>query len=152
MVSVCVHPTHCWVGTPEQSMINVISTCTERAPIRTGKVKARGMALCVQCIRSIFHEVYLLFKGNLWIFPEGVADCLVCKLRGRVVGLIVRVVCGWGGIVKLLPSLVVVARGVSRAKLVFLVHVSFKFVTQVGEVVYWERVGAVPDIIMCGNL
>jgi len=57
----------------------------------------------------------LLFKGNLWIFPKGVADFLVCKLRGRVVGFIVCAVGGWCGIVKLLPSLVVVARGVSAA-------------------------------------
>ena len=96
-------------------MINIIGISTEWASIRAGEIKARGMVLCVQCIRSIFHEIYLLFKGNLWIFPEGVADCLVCKLRGRVVGLIVCVVCGWCGIIKLLPSLVVVSRGVSAA-------------------------------------
>ena len=115
MVSVGVHPTHCWVGTPKQYMINVICICTEWAPIRTGKVELRGMALCVQCIRSIFHEIYLLFKGNIWIFPEVVANFLVFKLRDWVVSFIVCVVGGWCGIVKLLPSLVVVARGVSAA-------------------------------------
>ena len=83
-------------------MTNVICICTEWALIRTGKV--RGMALCVQCIRSIFHEIFLLFKGNLWIFPEGVADFLVCKLRDWVVSFIVCVVGGCCGIIKLSGS------------------------------------------------
>ena len=78
-------------------------------------VKVRGMALCVQCIRSVFHKIYLFFKGNIWIFPEGVADFLVYKLRDWVVSFIVCVVGGWCGIIELLPSLVVVARGVSVA-------------------------------------
>ena len=80
MVSVGVHPTNCWVGTPKQSVVNVVCVCTEWASIRTGKVEVEGMALCVQCIRAILHKIYLLFKCNLWIFPEGVADLLVCKL------------------------------------------------------------------------
>eukprot|EP00983_Pelagomonas_calceolata_P132998 1161923-Pelagomonas_calceolata.AAC.6 len=70
--------------------------------------------------------------------PQGVADILVSKSRDWVVCFSVCGVGGWYGIVKFLPSLVVearVARDVSRSKLVFLVHMCFKFVTQVGEVV-----------------
>ena len=92
-----------------------------------------------------------MFKGNLWILPEGVADFLVCKLRDWVVSFIVCVVGGWCGIVQLLPSLVVVDRGVSRAKFVFLVHVCLKFVAQIGEIVYRESLGAVHAITLCGR-
>ena len=101
-------------------MINVICICTEWAPIRTGKVKVRGMALCVQCIRSIFHEICLLFKGNPRIFPEGVADFLVCKLRDWVVSFIVCIGGEWRGIVKLVLSLVVVAKVSAQPSLCFL--------------------------------
>eukprot|EP00983_Pelagomonas_calceolata_P053671 1143390-Pelagomonas_calceolata.AAC.2 len=73
--------------------------------------------------------------SNLWILPEGVADLLVSKSRGWVMCFSVCSGGGWCGIVKFLPSLVVVARDVSRAKLVFLVHMSFKFAVQAGEVV-----------------
>ena len=58
---------------------------------------------------------------------------------------------GWCGIVKLLRSLVVVARGVSRANFTFLVHVCLKFVVQVGQVLCRESVGSVHANILCGR-
>eukprot|EP00983_Pelagomonas_calceolata_P003213 104780-Pelagomonas_calceolata.AAC.1 len=74
-----------------------------------------------------------VYSSNHWILPGGVADLLVSKLRDGVVCFSVCSGGGWYGIIKFLPSVVVVARDVSRAKLVFLVHKCF--VVQVFEVV-----------------
>eukprot|EP00983_Pelagomonas_calceolata_P025355 795238-Pelagomonas_calceolata.AAC.1 len=38
MASVGVHPTHRWVGTPEQNVMNVVHVITEWASFRTRKV------------------------------------------------------------------------------------------------------------------
>eukprot|EP00983_Pelagomonas_calceolata_P066146 1148882-Pelagomonas_calceolata.AAC.2 len=74
-------------------------------------------------------------EGDLWVIPEGVVDFFVGKLRGWVA----RFRNGSGimgnrlhGIVELLPAIVIVARGISRAELVLVVHVCFELVRQVG--------------------
>eukprot|EP00983_Pelagomonas_calceolata_P026416 829583-Pelagomonas_calceolata.AAC.1 len=85
-----------------------------------------------------------LSEVTLWGFPEGVTDLFFSKLT---VQLKVWVVssnvggCDWGiglyGIVEYLPAVVVVASGISKAKLVLFVHAMhsvFKFVVQTGEV------------------
>eukprot|EP00983_Pelagomonas_calceolata_P054678 1143811-Pelagomonas_calceolata.AAC.1 len=82
-------------------------------------------------------------EENLKVEAYGVAYLLVSKSRDWVVCFSVCSGGGWYVIVKFLPSLVVVARDISRAKLVFLVHMCFKFVVQVGEIqglkVSWKR-------------
>eukprot|EP00983_Pelagomonas_calceolata_P118019 1160464-Pelagomonas_calceolata.AAC.13 len=75
------------------------------------------------------------------------------RLRGWVVSF--RIGIGvWGsglyGIVKPLPAIVIVARGISVAKFVHLVHVYFKLVCQVGEVLS-RRTWPLPRLIAAGE-
>eukprot|EP00983_Pelagomonas_calceolata_P051853 1142598-Pelagomonas_calceolata.AAC.3 len=70
--------------------------------------------------------IWVSQASNLRSRPEGVADLLVSKLTGWVVGFYVGSG-DWGsgfyGIIEPLPAIVMVAGGISRAELVFFVHV-----------------------------
>eukprot|EP00983_Pelagomonas_calceolata_P091661 1157574-Pelagomonas_calceolata.AAC.1 len=86
------------------------------------------MLLCVNCHCAVFDYIYLLFNSNLRSKPERVADFLVSKLTGWLVSFYVGSG-DWGsgmyGIVEPLPAIVMVAGGISRAKLVLFVRVYF---------------------------
>eukprot|EP00983_Pelagomonas_calceolata_P118488 1160513-Pelagomonas_calceolata.AAC.11 len=117
------------MSTESLELSSEVSTLSETVPVR-------------------YLTTFLFFKSNLRSRPEGVADLLVCKLTGWVVGFYVGSG-DWGsglyGIVAL-PAIVMVAGSISRAKLKLFVHVYFKFVVQVGEGVDWESKGAVQTI------
>ena len=53
------------------------------------------------------------------------------------------------GRVELLPSIVMVARSISSVKPMLFVHVHFKFVIQVGEILDSESMGVVHASILC---
>eukprot|EP00983_Pelagomonas_calceolata_P026415 829582-Pelagomonas_calceolata.AAC.1 len=106
-------------------MINAAHINTQRASSISGRpIKSNGMLLCIDYTCA-----------QVWVvsFNVGGGD--------------------WGSgsysIVESLPAIVMVARGIGRAKLVLFMHVYFKFVVQVGEILYWESVGAVHAIILC---
>eukprot|EP00983_Pelagomonas_calceolata_P009006 292742-Pelagomonas_calceolata.AAC.1 len=75
-------------------------------------------------------------------------ELLISLLTGWVVSFYIGSSdCGSGlyGMVEPPPASVMIARDISRDKLVLFVHVQFKFV---GQVVGWESVGAVQAIIL----
>eukprot|EP00983_Pelagomonas_calceolata_P029799 933393-Pelagomonas_calceolata.AAC.1 len=118
MVPVGMHSANCWVWTSEDNMVNTVHIITKRASSSGGEpVEPDGMLLRVP-----------VRKLTVWVvsFYVGSGD--------------------WGsglyGIDEPLPAIVMVSRGISRAKLVLLVHVYLKCVGQVVEVVGWESVGA----------
>eukprot|EP00983_Pelagomonas_calceolata_P130960 1161730-Pelagomonas_calceolata.AAC.3 len=104
----------------------------------------------------MFNTVYVVTKrtsmrGGRPV--ESVLHAFACRLS--LCGWVTSFYIGsgdWGsglyGMIEPLPAIEMVARDISRSKLVLFVHVQFKFFCRVVEVVGWESVGLVQDIIL----
>eukprot|EP00983_Pelagomonas_calceolata_P101091 1158653-Pelagomonas_calceolata.AAC.6 len=110
----------------------------------------KGRSLNKQATKGLTKGPSKIHWPKLAWAREGVADLFVSQLTVWAVSFNVGSgdwASGLYGIVEPCPAIVMVTRDISRAKFVLFMHVYFKFVAQVGEIL--DCVGAVHAIILC---